>query len=330
MQLRVVKPGLLTTVQDLGRKAGLPMAVPFSGAMDSFSARTANFIVGNPGTNAVLEITLGGAAFSAVTDLLIGYAGNGAHLNINGQFVPAGKPVFIPKGTHLTFIYNAHGSRTYLAIAGGFDVPDIIGSKSTCLIAAFGGFNGRALQQHDVLNALPTLSALSVKILTSLKGDVINYPSWQVPAHFKANNSMQTVRVIPSKEFTWFNGQSIASFLTEPFKLTSRSNRMGYQLEGPPMVRVKNEELLSTAVVPGTMQVTNNGSIILLMADCQTTGGYPRIAQVAAADLPLCGQLHAGDALKFEEISWSEAETLYIEQEKQLQRIASVICNKYL
>jgi len=142
-------------------------------------------------------------------------------------------------------------------------------------------------------------------------------------------SEIKTVRVIPAREFTWFNGLSITNFLTEPYTLSQKSNRMGYHLNGPAIQRLNQQELLSTAVTPGTIQVTGDGSLILLMADCQTTGGYPRLAQVALVDMLLCAQLKPGDTVYFKEISWNEAEMLYIEQENDMQKLAASIGYKY-
>jgi antagonist of KipI len=330
MRVRVIKAGLLSTVQDMGRTKGLPMAVPVSGAMDAFSARIANKAVGNSDEDAVIEFTYGGAVLEAETDILIAYAGGGAGLEINKQTLPPGKPVFIPAGAILNLINKPGGSRTYLAVAGGWDVPDVLDSKSTCLVAGFGGFSGRALQPQDVLSASGNLSALSQKILNSLKGTVVNCPKWQIPGLSNSFSEPKIIRVIRGHESGWFDEQSVSRFFAEPYKLSLKSNRMGYHLEGRAMSRSNKRELLSTAVTPGTVQVTGNGGLVLLMADCQTTGGYPRIAQVAAVDMPLCGQLQPGDELYFKEISWNEAERLYIEQEKQLHQLSATIENKYL
>jgi antagonist of KipI len=138
------------------------------------------------------------------------------------------------------------------------------------------------------------------------------------------------IRVVPANEFTWFDGLSLIDFLSKPYKLSLNSNRMGYHLEGPVINRLVKDELLSTAVVPGTIQVTGSGSMVLLMADCQTTGGYPRIAQVAAVDMPLCAQLKPGDSIHFKEISRQEAEILLLAREEELRKLANAVKHRYL
>ncbi|WP_158827606.1 biotin-dependent carboxyltransferase family protein [Mucilaginibacter lacusdianchii] len=329
MQIRIIKPGILSTVQDLGRWNFLPQAVPVSGAMDALAARLANKVLGNDDNDAVIEFTYSSASFKAETDLLIAYSGDGALLKCDNQAIPTDRPVFVPAGNIVHLTNNPAGCRTYLAIAGGFDVPVVLGSRSTYTTAQLGGLHGRLLQSNDLLYNTSQLGLTTSKILNSLTGEHLKYPAWSLTSHAFLPSNRKIIRVVPGPEFTWFNSQSIINFLTTPFTLTSQSNRMGYQLEGPVINRRIHKELLSTAVTPGTIQVTGSGNPVLLMADCQTTGGYPRIAQVAAVDVPLCGQLKPGDQIQFEEISRQKAEMLYIEQEQQLQKLTHAIKSKY-
>ncbi|MCJ8211819.1 biotin-dependent carboxyltransferase family protein [Mucilaginibacter sp. RS28] len=328
MKIRIVKPGLLTTIQDLGRWAYLAQAVPVSGAMDTYSARLANKCIGNPDNDAVIEFTASGASFIAETDLLIAYTGGGAILEVNEQQLPPNRPLFVPVGSNITFTNSRNGFRTYLAIAGGWDLPLVLGSRSTYTIAGFGGHKGRSLQKQDILESSQNLTPLAEKIFLSLKTDHINYSSWHAGVPFRTLDNY-TIRIMPGHEFGWFEGQSIATLLSTAYNINNRSNRMGCFLDGIQMKRRHQQELLSTAVTPGTIQVVNDGSLVLLMADAQTTGGYPRIAQIAAADLPLCGQLKPGDAIKFEEISFHDAETLYFEQENNIEMIGQAIAAKF-
>ncbi|WP_214072330.1 biotin-dependent carboxyltransferase family protein [Mucilaginibacter sp. dw_454] len=329
MQLTIIKPGLLSTVQDLGRRGYLSQAVPVSGAMDTLSARIANIVLGNDENAAVIEFTYADSEFKADTDLLIAYAGEGAILTINDRKLPAERPVFIPKDKVIKLINSHIGSRTYLAIAGGFNVPEILGSRSTFITAGFGGLEGRALKAGDVLLGYD-LSVVSQKILTQLSGNEVFFTSWSIPITLLLPVDRKRIRVVPAHEFNWFNGQAVVDFLSEPFTIGTQSNRMGYQLQGPALNRLVKDELLSTAVMPGTIQVTGEGSMILLMADCQTTGGYPRIAQVVAVDLPLCAQLKPGDAIYFTEITQHEAEILYLEREQELRRLQMAVQYKFL
>ncbi|WP_257667612.1 biotin-dependent carboxyltransferase family protein [Parapedobacter tibetensis] len=322
MQIRIIKPGLLSTMQDTGRWNYLSQGMPISGAMDTLSSRIANLAVGNNAHDVVIEFTYGEAEFQAETDILLAYSGDGATLRVNSLPLPPDRPLFIPSGTNIHLANNPLGSRTYLAIAGGWDVAEVLGSKSTYVTAGIGGYKGRALEPDDLLNACGQLNETSARILQSLKGTTIKHSKWGIARWLFLPKYRKTVHVIPAHEFTWFAGKSVVDFLSTPYTVSIQSNRMGYRLEGPSIHRFVKQELLSTAVVPGTIQVTGDGSIVLLMADCQTTGGYPRIAQVAAVDIPLCAQLKPGDAVNFKEISRTDAEKLYIHQENQLDRLA--------
>ncbi len=328
MQISLIKPGFLSTLQDLGRWGYLSQAVPVSGAMDTLSARIANKAVGNEDQAAVIEFTYADAKFVADTNILVAYAGDGAVFKAEIQYLPSERPVFILAGTVISLIKNPKGSRTYLAVSGGWDVPEVLGSRSTYLTASFGGLQGRQLQRGDTLFNRNPLSATAKNILNKLSGDRVNFPDWGIARQLFLPAQPKFIRVVPAQEFNWFDGRSVFDFLSSPYRLSLRSNRMGFHLDGARMDRLVKKDLLSTAVAPGTIQVTGNGSMILLMADCQTTGGYPRIGQVAAVDLPLCGQLNPGDEIYFKEICRHEAEILYLEREQQLKKLTIVIQHK--
>ncbi|MGZ3755010.1 MAG: 5-oxoprolinase subunit C family protein [Mucilaginibacter sp.] len=330
MRIRIIKPGLLSTVQDLGRWLSLSQAVPVSGVMDTLSARVANIALDNDDNAAVIEFTYANAEFITETDLLIAYAGDGAVLSINMGAIPSDRPVFIPAGTSVKLNNNKVGSRTYLAVAGGWDVPEVLGSRSTFITAGIGGMQGRALRTGDVLSSVKTITETTQKMWETLQTNSPNYTDWGIARWLFLSGDKKTIRVVRANEADWFEGDSLSDFFTQPYTLALRSNRMGYHLEGALMQRAKQDELLSTAVTPGTIQVTGNGNMVLLMADCQTTGGYPRIAQVAAIDLPLCGQLKPGDTICFKEITRREADKLYLEQEKQLLMLTHTVKNRYL
>lgn len=309
----------------MGRRLHLSQAVPVSGAMDTLSTRIANIAVGNAHDEAVIEFTYAAAEFVTETDILIAYAGDGATLKSGEVTIPTERPVFIPQGSVVRLVNNPAGSRTYLAIACGWDVPDVMSSKSTYTTAGIGGHEGRALQAGDILQNTKKCSPTTDDLLLKLQGTGINYPKWNITRQALLPMDKKSIRVVPANEFTWFDGCSIYDFLSSPYTLNMRSNRMGYHLDGVPIQRLMHKELLSTAVTPGTIQITGSGTPVLLMADCQTTGGYPRIAQVAAVDLPLCGQLKPGDIIIFKETSRQEAEMLYIEREEHLQKLALAV-----
>lgn len=329
MQISIIKPGILSTIQDMGRMDYLAQAVPLSGAMDILSARMANKAVGNNDDEATIEFTYASAEVKANTDILIACVGDGAIFSCGIKILPMERPIFLPAGSIVKLANNPEGARTYLAIAGGWDVTKVLGSKSTYLPAGFGGYKGRALKAGDHLNSVKPLNQVSLNILNKLKGDKIHYLPWSIPREPMILGDRKLIRVVPAHEFTWFDSHSIIDFLSAPFSIGLNSNRMGYHLEGSKINRVNKEELLSTAVCPGTIQVTGSGNMILLMADCQTTGGYPRIAQVAAVDLPLCGQLKSGDSIRFTGISREEAEILYIEREKELAKLTISVNSRF-
>jgi antagonist of KipI len=331
MQIRIDIPGLLSTIQDGGRPLYRSQAVPVSGAMDTLSARLTNLAVGNTPKKAVVEFTYAAASFTTLTPVLIAWSGGGAVLQVGIKPLPANRPIFLPANTTVQLVRSPTGCRTYLAVAGGWDIPEIMGSSSTYLTAGFGGYFGRALQKGDVLNAHSSRSSLTQKIVAELTGDAIRFANWYLSSKTFLPPVHNIIRVMQGQECDWFTEDAITLFFSQPFTVGGQSNRMGYQLEGSHLGKKTSPELLSTAVMPGTVQVAGNGQPILLMADCQTTGGYTRIAQVAAVDMPLCGQLKPGDTVYFRKVSNAEAEKLYLERERKLAALALAIeANHYL
>lgn len=330
MKIAIIKPGLLSTVQDMGRDRYLAQAVPVAGAMDVLAHRLANKALGNEDDVATIEFTYADASFKAETDILISYSGDGALLVYNDELMPAEKPLFFLAGSVLKLIHNPIGVRTYLAIAGGWDVPGVMESKSTYITAGFGGFKGRLLKNGDLLVSQDCFGKVTESILEQLQKRSLTYPNWRISRESLLPENRKSIRVVLGNEINWFDATSIISFLTHTYTIDRRSNRMGYHLLGKPLVRKIKKELLSTAVTPGVIQVTGSGDLVILMADCQTTGGYPRIAHIAAVDLPLCAQLKPGEEIRFSEISSDEAEELYLEREHDLLLITTAINLKYI
>ncbi len=329
MKIRIKKAGLQTTVQDMGRFNYLSQGVPFSGAMDKLSAQIANRVLGNDINCAVIEFTQSGASFYVEEDLLAAFSGDGVFVSDDGRRLPSNGPVFLPAGNTISIGHNKSGCRSYMAVAGGWDVPPVLGSRSTYLTAKIGGFEGRCLKENDVLSSTGVLNPLNLAVYESLKAADINYPNWAIARNTFLPKDRNTIRVTRGREFDWFELSSTTDFFSQNFTVGLNSNRMGYHLQGAVMARKQQGELLSTAVMPGTIQVTNEGSMILLMADAQTTGGYPRIAQVAAVDMPLCAQLKPGDQISFKEIGLKEAETLLLKQWADLEKVSIAIKLKY-
>ena len=326
MRIKIIKPGIFSTVQDLGRTQFLDQAVPVSGVMDQVSARIANLLVGKDAGAALIEIVDGNFECITQADVLMALVSGNAYFEIGNNAAPINRPLFIPKGSIIQLKNNIAGRYAYLAVAGGWDVPEVLGSKSTFVTAAFGGHNGRLLKKDDELVATQTLSKQNEILFQHFKSETVNWPAWSVPARQFLSASNSKIRIIMGREFDWFEDLSVTDFLTKPYQFTN-ANRMGYRLEGSKIFRKKSQqnELLSTAVVPGTIQVTGDGSLILLMADCQTTGGYPRLAKVAEVDLPICAQLKPGHSIHFELINLQEAEKLYLDLQSDLQKLATAI-----
>src|SRR5690606_6045738 len=194
MQITISKSGIMTTVQDMGRWQYLSHGVPPSGVMDSLSARIANLALGNPADAAVIEFTYGNAGFRSATDSLIAFAGDGAFLHAGRLALPSERPIYLPAGTAVRLSNNPNGARTYLAIAGGWDVPSVLGSKSTYTLAAFGGYNGRPLQTGDLLRAQDRCSPTTAGLRNRLHGAEIRYPKWSIARDLLLPADRKTIR----------------------------------------------------------------------------------------------------------------------------------------
>jgi antagonist of KipI len=316
MSVYVVKPGLLSTIQDLGRYGSQKYGVIASGAMDAFAHRSANILVGNTEKEATLEMTVIGARLQFDSDMLISICGANMSPTIKGHPVPMWRPVLVREGESLQLGASHEGCRCYLAVAGGFDVPLEMNSYSTYLRAGIGGWQGRSLKEGDQLSS-KTPSDLGKQIMSKVLSVYGQEPFAAAP-WFVSNQIMPpygpnpTVRVIEGPQFNWFDEESISNFLSGEFKVQPQSDRMGYRMEGPPLALSQKRELLSEAVTFGTVQVPADGNPIVLMADRQTTGGYPKIAQVVSVDLPLLAQTQIGSKIRFQLVSLREA------QEKKL------------
>ncbi|TQR19705.1 biotin-dependent carboxyltransferase family protein [Psychrobacillus vulpis] len=322
MSVKVLHSGLLTTIQDIGRFGSQQYGVIVSGAMDSYSLRLANLLVGNMENEATLEITLFGTTLQFEEDTLIAITGGDFLATVDGVVAPLWRPVLIKKDSILKFNSAIRGSRAYVAFAGGINASEILGSKSTYLRAKIGGFEGRALQKGDVL-LVGEGNYLSKKLVQQLTK---NNFSWSINCNELINfNQHQVIRVLKGTEFHRFNKESQQIFWEEPYSLTVQSDRMGYRLEGPPISLSENFELLSEGVTFGTIQIPSNGQPIILMADRQTTGGYPKIGQVITADLSSLAQLQPTATIRFKEVTQEEAEKLLIKNEQLINKIKTAI-----
>ncbi|WP_156476329.1 biotin-dependent carboxyltransferase family protein [Bacillus nakamurai] len=325
--MKVLKPGLLTTIQDTGRTGYQKYGVLGSGAMDTVSLRIANMLAGNEETEAGLEITLmgPGPSFEMTESRVIAVTGAEFALHINGEPAPLWKPVFVKENSTISFGPCKLGSRAYLAVAGGFCVPAVMESKSTYVRAGIGGFHGRALQKDDEL-PLGSMTQLSKTIAARLSGSAgqngFSAPDWAVSRRgFLPLKKNPAIRVLEGSQYNAFTEEAKTRFYHEPFKVTPQSDRMGYRLKGEPLELQEPLEMVSEAVTFGTVQVPPDGNPIILLADRQTTGGYPRIAHIISADLPLVSQTMPGEYITFRPVSREEAEMLILHREEQMKEL---------
>lgn len=307
----VLRPGLLTTVQDLGRWGSQAMGVPVSGAMDSVAHRLANALVGNPPTAATLEVTLLGPELRAERALVVAVAGAPFALSVDGQAVPHQAAFALAAGATLRFGARQVGSRAYVAVAGGIDTPPVLGSRATHLVSGMGGLAGRALVSGD---ALP---------IGWPPSDTVPRPARprSAPAAAPPSSAGHSLRVLLGPQDAWFSPHDIEVLLHGVYRVSTQSNRMGFHLEGPLLTAARADGPLSEPVPFGALQVPAGGVPILLMADRQTAGGYPKIATVISADLPLAGQLGPGDVVRFAACTRAEARAALIARERELLRL---------
>jgi len=315
MTIRVLTGGLQTTVQDLGRPTHQHQGIPGGGAMDRMAMRIANLLVGNDASAAALETTLIGPSLLFTEETLIALTGADLEAAVGTTAIPLWHPALLPAGTTLHFGRAVRGCRTYIAIAGGIDVPPVFGSRSTYLRAEFGGFAGRALHAGDSL-AAGRPSGLSGRIASSLRAGAAGHT---VAARWSAGVSIRTpisedavVRLIRGAHTDLLTEASLDVLAASRFRVSASSDRMGYRLDGETLTLRAPTELLSEGVAFGTVQLPPGGSPIVLMADRQTTGGYPRIGEVATVDLGVVAQLKPGDHLRFSFISLDEAQERYL------------------
>lgn len=329
MSIEIIEPGLLSTIQDRGRTGHRRHGVVVGGAMDRRSHAAANLLVGNDPGVATIEMTLMGAALRFARPMLIALAGGGMRGTVGGEAVPVRRPVLVAAGAELHFTPTQIGCRTYLAVAGGIAVAPVLGSRSTYLRAALGGIEGRALKAGDRLAAgtpTPLGDRLAVQLAADGGGRPFATTLWSAAADLDPSlRRSPHVHVLPGLQATEFDRDSLAAFHGERFTVNPRSDRMGYRLDGPALALSQPRDLLSEAVVTGTVQVPPEGRPIVLMADAQTTGGYPRIAQVIDADLPVLGQLRPGDAVRFTPVGLAEAEDRRRRAALDLRRLAAGI-----
>ncbi|WP_222536324.1 biotin-dependent carboxyltransferase family protein [Pedobacter polysacchareus] len=317
MGIKVIKAGMLTTIQDLGRIGYRKDGVIESGAMDKDALLMGNLLLGNEETEAGLECTLSGPTLLFENEALIAITGADLSAEIDGAAVEMWRPILVAKGAVLSFGEALAGCRAYLTVQGGFDIPQVLGSYSTYLRAGFGGFEGRALKKGDQIAFKQDIPVLPERL------------NWSLSRGMYASLNPEVIRVIKGPEFDLFQEKSIADLFIKAFTISNAADRMGYQLEGPLLQLKTNKEMLSSAVAFGTVQVTAEGSPVVLMADHQTTGGYPRILQVLSVDLGKLAQLRSGQVIQFEMLTLKQAQKLLTARTEEINQLKQSLTFKY-
>ncbi len=305
--IKVISPGPMTTVQDLGRFAFMDRGVPPSGALDSFSCRVANILVGNSDNSAVLEITFMGPTLEVLRDSEIALSGADMAMTINGNPVPGWRSHRVKSGDVIRISKAASGCRGYLAITGGLDVPHVLGSRSSFVRAKIGGIEGKPLMKGDILK----------RGAGSLLTRPRQLPAELIPIYRKEI----TLRAIPGPQDDAFT-QNIDGFFSSTYEVTSQADRMGYRLNGP---AVKHDpgapkSIVTEPTVQGNIQIPEDGLPIILLVE-QTTGGYTKIATVISADISRVAQALPGNRIIFEKVNLDTAHDIYRQREMLLHRI---------
>jgi len=311
MSVLVERAGFLSSVQDLGRVGFRQFGVSPGGALDLVALRIANLLVGNDEDAAGLEITLGNLQLCFDDHRVVAWCGGEFDVHIGSKLIPSGHKAHVRGGERLKFAHARVGCRSWLAISGGIDVPMTLESRSTDLRAGFGGCQGRSLRDGDVL---PLSESRDPSTLAS------DISSWTAPHEWVSPTKLQPLlRIIRGVDWNRFEAPSLQCLTSKAFTVSPDSDRMGVRLEGPELRRIDENNLISEGVVAGTIQVPPSGNPILLLGDCQTIGGYPKIAHVITVDLGVAAQLRAGDHVRFAEVSLADAHALIVERERQLE-----------
>jgi antagonist of KipI len=316
MTIRVLAPGALTTVQDGGRDGYRHLGVGGTGALDAYSHAVANVLVGNRRDAAALEITLAGPRLRFERAARIALSGADIDAYCDGRAIPAWRPVSIQAGATLAFGACRRGARAYLAVAGGIDVPTVLGSASTDLRGGFGGVEGRALVAGDALQVVSD-GATAV--------DALRVARWWIdPSPDLAFDTPAIVRVLPGSDTVAPAGV----LFDEQWRVAAASDRQGLRLEGEMLRPANPGERISEPVAPGTLQLPPDGRPIVLLADAQTHGGYPRIGHVIRADRPRLAQLRPGDRLRFQPCDRAQALDAWRDRCHRLARIEVAISTR--
>ena len=319
MSIVIQKSGVLATIQDLGRTGFRRFGINPNGAMDKSAARLINILLGNHEAEAVMEMHFPAPTIIFEEAAIIALGGADFGAKINDRRLENWRPYAVEKNQTLSCAEKIFGNRAYLSVKGGFTVEKWLGSASTNLTAEIGGVEGRSLRKGDRLSFKQKAKDNSGKIHFKMTRNLIPLYS-----------SFPTARVTAGAEYERLTKASRQDFLTQIYTINNDSNRMGFRLNGEPLRLLDQTELVSSAVNFGTIQLLPDGQPIVLMADAQTSGGYPRVAHVVSIDLPVLAQLGANDKIGFQQISLEEAERLTLEFEKDLNLLRIGVNSKYV
>lgn len=307
--LKVIQPGMLSTIQDIGRYGYQRYGMPTAGAMDAFALRAANALVGNDDNAACIEATVLGPRIEILSDTMIAITGANVSPRMDSEPIPMWQSVAASKGSRLELRGPKDGMRGYLAVAGGIDVPEVMGSRATYMKAAIGGVEGRPLRAGDILNALGDTTEAPTTVRTMPRGAIPQY------------GSSHELRVVLGPQESAFTQAGIDTFLSETYTVSIHSDRMGYRLEGKPVEHEDGPDVISDGTPLGTIQIPGDGQPIILLSDRGTTGGYTKIATVISTDLSKIAQAMPGHTIKFRAVSVEEAQEAYRRREALLRSI---------
>lgn len=315
MNLRIIKAGILDTIQDQGRYKFQHLGINPGGVMDKLSAQIANILVGNKPNEPVIELHFPASEFFFEQPALIAISGADFSPSINGEEIPCLHPIIVGKYSILQFHRLKAGARAYLAIYKEFDIPEWLHSYSTNLKAVKGGYKGRAFQKDDEIRIRSIDGYLS--LLDKKEFYVLPWKADIGQNYFNDGKIM----LLPGREWSWMSDESKENMLRQPYTITNQSDRMGCRLKSEPLSLMNKNEIVSSAVNFGTIQLLPEGQLIVLMADHQTTGGYPRIAHVITAHLSRLAQMMPGEKINFNMTDIKIAEELLIKQQQHLQQL---------
>lgn len=307
--IKVEKPGLSTTIQDLGRYGYQQYGMVAAGAMDSFALQVGNLLIGNPRDAAGIEVVIMGPQLTFLTDTVIAVCGADLSPTIDGDAIPMWTSIRVHEGQTLAFGLPKNGAYTYIAVAGGMEAEVVMGSRSTYVKASIGGIEGRFLKKEDILEAGSAF----------IRSPFIRR---KLPPRLIPEYDDSKVRVILGPDTDAFPISSVKTFLSEKYEITKYTDRMGARLQGPKLEHTQGADIISDSIFPGTIQVPASGQPIVLLADRQTTGGYTRIANVISVDIAKVAQKLPGAELVFEEMDVKEAQKLYIGRERLLRKLS--------